>query len=300
MARSRVETDKSSNHVAVIPGQAGKCRVTVDNRRCGWTGPTRATRAATPTCWRRFGPVTMRGLRGVVDPAQHCRARLAATFGRSRPTSTTWSARATTRSCGRSAPVVVRRERSGHQRPPDLRGARRGHRQARPRTRAPHPDCAAQGRQDRDDPLAPRTARAIDLAIGERLDGPIFLRADGQRMDRHCASRIVRRGARRARLDKKISPHTLPHAFITAVLDADVPLRDVQEAASHADPRTTMRYDRARVSLGPGTPPTSSPPTSPAQPADSKRRGSPDTRRPAPHRQIRVPTYRRSRADRPL
>jgi hypothetical protein len=26
-------------------------------------------------------------------------------------------------------------------------------------------------------------------------------------------------------------------------------LRDVQEAASHADPRTTMRYDRARGSL---------------------------------------------------
>jgi hypothetical protein len=32
-------------------------------------------------------------------------------------------------------------------------------------------------------------------------------------------------------------------------LDAGVPLRDVQEAASHADPRTTMRYDRARSSL---------------------------------------------------
>ena len=30
---------------------------------------------------------------------------------------------------------------------------------------------------------------------------------------------------------------------------AGVPLRDVQEAASHADPRTTMRYDRARTSL---------------------------------------------------
>jgi site-specific recombinase XerD len=98
-------------------------------------------------------------------------------------------------------------------------------------------------------PLAPRTARAIDLTVGERIEGPIFLRADGQRMDRHCASRIVRRIARRAGLDKKISPHTLRHAFITAALDAGVPLRDVQEAASHADPRTTMRYDRARVSL---------------------------------------------------
>ncbi len=31
--------------------------------------------------------------------------------------------------------------------------------------------------------------------------------------------------------------------------EAGVPLRDVQEAASHADPRTTMRYDRARGSL---------------------------------------------------
>lgn len=98
-------------------------------------------------------------------------------------------------------------------------------------------------------PLAPRTARAIDLAIGERMEGPIFLGPDGQRLDRHAAGRIVRRVARRAGIAKRVGPHTLRHAFITAALDAGVPLRDVQEAASHADPRTTMRYDRARVSL---------------------------------------------------
>jgi integrase/recombinase XerD len=33
-------------------------------------------------------------------------------------------------------------------------------------------------------------------------------------MDRHCASRIVRRVARRAAVDKPIGPHTLRHAFI--------------------------------------------------------------------------------------
>jgi len=98
-------------------------------------------------------------------------------------------------------------------------------------------------------PLAPRTARSLDLAIGERLDGPIFRRADGQRLDRHGASRIVHRIAKRAGIAKPISPHTLRHAFITAALDAGVPLRDVQEAASHADPRTTMRYDRSRPRL---------------------------------------------------
>jgi integrase len=98
-------------------------------------------------------------------------------------------------------------------------------------------------------PLAPRTARAIDLAVGERCQGPIFIGANGARIDRHAAGRIVRRIARRAGIAKRVGPHTLRHAFITAALDAGVPLRDVQEAASHADPRTTMRYDRARVSL---------------------------------------------------
>ena len=91
--------------------------------------------------------------------------------------------------------------------------------------------------------------RAIDLAVGERLEGPIFIDADGQRLDRHAAGRIVRRIARRAEIGKRVGPHTLRHAFITAALDAGVPLRDVQEAASHADPRTTMRYDRGRQSL---------------------------------------------------
>ncbi len=98
-------------------------------------------------------------------------------------------------------------------------------------------------------PLAPRTARAIDLAIGERIEGPIFLAADGRRLDRHGAGRVVRRIARQAGITKTVGPHTLRHAFITAALDAGVPLRGVQEAASHADPRTTMRYDRARTSL---------------------------------------------------
>jgi integrase len=98
-------------------------------------------------------------------------------------------------------------------------------------------------------PLAPRTARTIDLAIGERMEGPIFLGPDGGRLDRHAAGMAVRRAARRAGITKPVGPHTLRHVSITAALDAGVPLRDVQEAASHADPRTTMRYDRARVSL---------------------------------------------------
>ena len=73
-------------------------------------------------------------------------------------------------------------------------------------------------------PLAPRTARAIDLAVGERTGGPVFLAADRRRLDRHGAGRIVRKVARRAGIGKADTPHTLRHAFITAALDAGVPV----------------------------------------------------------------------------
>jgi len=41
----------------------------------------------------------------------------------------------------------------------------------------------------------------------------------------------------------------LRQTFVTTMLDAGVDLRDVQIAARHADPRTMMRYDRARKNL---------------------------------------------------
>src|SRR5499433_2220435 len=69
-------------------------------------------------------------------------------------------------------------------------------------------------------PLAPRTARAIDLAIGERTGGPVLVAADGRRLDRHGAGRMVRTVARQAGIAKAVTPHTLRHAFITAALDA--------------------------------------------------------------------------------
>jgi site-specific recombinase XerD len=98
-------------------------------------------------------------------------------------------------------------------------------------------------------PLAPRTVRAIDAALGGRADGPLLVSNTGDRLDRHDAARIVTRLAHRAGLAKRITPHSLRHTMVTLALDAGVSLRDVQDAARHADPRTTRRYDRARHGL---------------------------------------------------
>ena len=43
-----------------------------------------------------------------------------------------------------------------------------------------------------------------------------------------------------------VHPHMLRAAFIMAALDAGVPLREVQIAARHSDPRTTTVYDNPR------------------------------------------------------
>jgi integrase/recombinase XerD len=99
-------------------------------------------------------------------------------------------------------------------------------------------------------PLPPAVGRAIERAIDERTTGPILLTSRGTRMDRHCATRRLRRLAEQAGVKlPRMHPHMLRHTFVTTMLDAGVDLRDVQIAARHADPRTTMRYDRARKNL---------------------------------------------------
>jgi integrase/recombinase XerD len=68
-------------------------------------------------------------------------------------------------------------------------------------------------------PLAPRTARALDLYVGERIVGPLFVTVDGQRLTRAAADHTVKRLARRAGITKRISPHSLRHAtYVVAAL----------------------------------------------------------------------------------
>jgi integrase len=98
-------------------------------------------------------------------------------------------------------------------------------------------------------PLPPAVGRAIDRATGTRTHGPILLNSRNARMDRHTATRLRRLAETAGVRVTKPHPHMLRHTFVTTMLDAGVDLRDVQIAARHADPRTTMRHDRARKNL---------------------------------------------------
>jgi len=101
-------------------------------------------------------------------------------------------------------------------------------------------------------PLAPRTIEAI-AALPSMTDvgasAPVGASALLFGIDRFAAWRLIRRLAYSAGISKPISPHSLRHTYVTLSLDAGVELRDVQDGAGHADPRTTRRYDRGRNSL---------------------------------------------------
>ncbi len=98
-------------------------------------------------------------------------------------------------------------------------------------------------------PLVPRAARMIDLAVGERTQGPILRRASGERLDRAHRPPLGSLHRTAGRTGARPPAHASRAAFIMAALDAGVPLRDVQLAARPADPRTTTVYDHRRQGL---------------------------------------------------
>lgn len=87
---------------------------------------------------------------------------------------------------------------------------------------------------------------ALDSASA---DAPIFQTATGGRWAASEAFRTVRRLARAAGIEGRVSPHSLRHTHATLALDAGVPLRDLRDSIGRADPRTTRRCDRARGRL---------------------------------------------------
>ena len=96
-------------------------------------------------------------------------------------------------------------------------------------------------------PMAPRTARAVQLYINERASGPIFLGTYGQRMDRHAADRTPRKASRDPQTDQPPQPASQLHHRRSRCRRTTA--RRPRRCQSHSDPRTTMRYDRARHSF---------------------------------------------------
>jgi site-specific recombinase XerD len=71
---------------------------------------------------------------------------------------------------------------------------------------------------------------------------PLFLNKFGGRLSTRAIHFFIEASARKAGINRKVSPHALRHSFATHLLDHGCDLRSVQEMLGHKNLSTTQIY----------------------------------------------------------
>jgi integrase/recombinase XerD len=93
---------------------------------------------------------------------------------------------------------------------------------------------------------APIWNRLSTLRADAGLDDPVFRSRKGGALKPRQVHDIVKRAAKRAKLNVAVSAHWLRHAHASHALDRGAPVHVVQTTLGHASLSTTTRYSHAR------------------------------------------------------
>ncbi|MEM2265301.1 MAG: tyrosine-type recombinase/integrase [Candidatus Hadarchaeales archaeon] len=100
------------------------------------------------------------------------------------------------------------------------------------------------GMKERRVPLSAEARKVLRAYMEARPKnpGPLFFSRTFRPLNSRDVERIVKEAAWRAKINRRVTPHTLRHTFATRFIEAGGDLRTLQEILGHASISTTGRY----------------------------------------------------------
>ena len=116
--------------------------------------------------------------------------------------------------------------------------------------------CTGKGSKERIVPLGGVASRFLQKYLQEarskllkdKATAYIFLVQGGRGISRQSVWKMIKAMAKKCRIKKRISPHTLRHSFATHLLERGADLRSVQEMLGHSSITTTQIYTHVNQS----------------------------------------------------
>ncbi len=111
--------------------------------------------------------------------------------------------------------------------------------------------CLGKGSKERIIPFGNKAYQSLNLyfdRVRSKLvvrnpdEDTLFLNSRGEKLSRQGIFYLVKLYAQKARIKKKVTPHTLRHTLATHLLENGADLRSVQEMLGHSDISTTQIY----------------------------------------------------------
>jgi integrase/recombinase XerD len=105
------------------------------------------------------------------------------------------------------------------------------------------------GGKSRTVPLSTRATRLLSKCKEDRRDDKtwVFMSRQRNRMSKETVERRIRTLGAKAGIEKKVTPHRLRHSLATHLLEAGMPIDQIQQILGHSSLDTTQIYARTQM-----------------------------------------------------